>query len=79
MSELPPNVESKFRLVHIAARRAEQLIQGARPKLESAHVKPTRVALDEVHSDLVRWQVGGAAPAEEAPAPVEDLLPTTTD
>ena len=30
MSNLPPNVESKFRLVHIAARRAEQLVQGAR-------------------------------------------------
>lgn len=54
-SNLPPNVESKFRLVHIAARRAEQLVQGARPKMESRHVKPTRIALDEVHADLVRW------------------------
>jgi len=79
MQQLPPNVESKFRLVHIAARRAEQLIQGARPKMESRHVKPTRVALDEVNADLVRWQVGGApVAAEEAPLP-EDPLPTTAD
>lgn len=78
MQELPPNVESKFRLVHIAARRAEQLIQGARPKLESRHAKPTRVALDEVYADLVRWQVGGAPVPEEAPLP-EDPLPTTGD
>ncbi|KAA0254266.1 DNA-directed RNA polymerase subunit omega [Acidobacteria bacterium ACD] len=78
MTDLPPNIESKFRLVHIAARRAEQLIQGARPKLESRHVKPTRVALDEVGADLVRWQIGGAPATEEAPLP-EDPLPTAGD
>lgn len=52
-----PEIESKFRLVHIAARRAEQLMQGARPRLDSKHAKPTRVALEEVKSDLVRWQL----------------------
>ncbi|MGZ5382124.1 MAG: DNA-directed RNA polymerase subunit omega, partial [Thermoanaerobaculia bacterium] len=57
MSQLPPNVESKFRLVHIAARRAEQLVQGARPKIESKHAKVTRIALQEVNADLVRWQL----------------------
>ncbi len=80
MPKLPPNVESKFRLVHIVARRAEQLILGARPKLESRHAKPTRVALDEVNENLVRWQLGGApAPEGEAPLPAEDPLPTATD
>jgi DNA-directed RNA polymerase omega subunit len=54
MSQLPPNVESKFRLVHIASRRAEQLVQGARPKIESKHAKVTRVALEEVNADLGR-------------------------
>jgi DNA-directed RNA polymerase subunit omega len=72
---LPPNVESKFRLVHIAARRAEQLVQGARPKMESRHAKVTRVALDEVNADLVRWQLATVEPViEEAPA--VDPLPT---
>ncbi len=75
MAQLPPNVESKFRLVHIVSRRAEQLVQGARPKLETKHAKVTRVALEEVGKDLVKWQL--AAPAE-APAevPPVDLLPT---
>ena len=74
MVQLPPNVESKFRLVHIAARRAEQLIQGARPKVESRHAKFTRVALDEVDANLVKWQL---APTEAAPAetPLTDPLP----
>ncbi|MGA7993071.1 MAG: DNA-directed RNA polymerase subunit omega [Thermoanaerobaculia bacterium] len=73
--QLPPNVESKFRLVHIASRRAEQLVQGARPKMESRHAKVTRVALEEVEADLIRWQLATAEPLiEEMPA--VDPLPT---
>ena len=75
MSQLPPNVESKFRLVHIAARRAEQLVQGARPKIDSKHAKVTRVALEEVNLDLVRWQLSSPEPAVED-IPAVDLLPT---
>ncbi len=71
-----PVIESKFRLVHIAARRAEQLIQGARPKLTSRHAKPTRVALDEVDANLVRWQLPEALMAqdEEPESDPEQLL-----
>jgi DNA-directed RNA polymerase subunit omega len=72
---LPPNVESKFRLVHIASRRAEQLVQGARPKMESKHAKVTRIALDEVNADLVRWQLASAEPVVEE-TPAVDPLPT---
>ena len=75
MSQLPPNVESKFRLVHIASRRAEQLVQGARPKIESKHAKVTRIALEEVNLDLVRWQLASPEPAVEE-IPAVDLLPT---
>jgi DNA-directed RNA polymerase omega subunit len=81
MYELPPNIESKFRLVHIAARRAEQLMQGARKRVETTHSKPARVALDEVHANLVRWQIAGTEPVEmdaEAAA-AADFLPTTAD
>jgi len=74
MTEVP-HIESKFRLVHIAARRAEQLMMGARPKVESKHAKVTRIALSEVDQNLIRWQL---APAEPAPAdnPLADPLPT---
>ncbi len=75
MSQLPPNVESKFRLVHIVSRRAEQLVQGARPKVDSKHAKVTRVALEEVNADLVRWQLSSPEPAAEE-IPAVDLLPT---
>ena len=33
--ERAPEVDSKFRLVLVAASRAEQLIRGAKPKIES--------------------------------------------
>jgi DNA-directed RNA polymerase omega subunit len=74
--QLPPNVESKFRLVHIAARRAEQLVQGARPKVESRHTKMTRIALEEVGNDLVKWELASAEPAVELEGVGTDPLPT---
>jgi len=74
MTEVPP-IESKFRLVHIASRRAEQLMMGARPKLETKHAKVTRIALEEVDANAIRWQL---APVEPLPAdiPMVDPLPT---
>lgn len=77
MSEENPQIESKFRLVHIAARRAEQLVQGARPKMDSKHAKVTRVALEEVNAGLVRWQLSRPAPEVTEEVPVVDPLPTT--
>jgi DNA-directed RNA polymerase omega subunit len=75
--QLPPNVESKFRLVHIAARRAEQLVQGARPKVESRHSKMTRIALDEVGQNLVKWELASNEPAAaELEGVGTDPLPT---
>lgn len=46
-------LDSKFRLVLVAARRAEQIISGAEPKTRTGHSKPTYIALQEVNEDLV--------------------------
>ncbi len=75
MTDVPP-IESKFRLVHIAARRAEQLTMGARPKLETKHAKLTRIALAEVNENLIRWQLAPTEPVA-GDAPAVDPLPTT--
>ena len=77
MTDLPP-IESKFRLVHIAARRAEQLMMGARPKMETKHAKVTRVALSEVDSNLIRWQLAPSEPSA-SDLPPADPLPTESD
>jgi DNA-directed RNA polymerase subunit K/omega len=56
MSETPREVESTFRYILIAARRAEQLIAGARPRVVTRHVKPTTVALDELAAAKIPWR-----------------------
>ena len=46
----PPEMDSKYRLIIVAAKRSKQLQRGARPRIEidpQKH-KPTRVALEEV-------------------------------
>jgi DNA-directed RNA polymerase subunit omega len=45
-----PNLDSKYRLILVAAQRSKQLQRGARPRVEmdSQRHKPTRIALEEV-------------------------------
>ena len=66
MEGLPENVDSKFRYVLLIAKRAEQLIQGASPKIRSRHAKPTRVAMEEIDRNQVKWQL--REPVEEPTA-----------
>lgn len=53
-------LDSKFRLVLIASGRAEQLMRGARPKVEAGKRKPTRIALEELNTGLIEWGYGPA-------------------
>ena len=45
-----PPIDSKYRLILVAAQRSKQLQRGARPRVEMDLLrhKPTRVALEEV-------------------------------
>jgi DNA-directed RNA polymerase omega subunit len=56
MSDESREVESTFRYILIAARRAEQLIAGARPRVVTRHVKPTTVSLDELAAGKIPWR-----------------------
>ena len=66
MEGLPEGIDSKFRYVLLVSKRAEQLIQGAQSKVKTRHAKPTRIAMEEVEKDLVKWQL--TAPVEETTA-----------
>ncbi len=56
---IPEGVDSKFRLVLLIARRAEQLMRGARPKIKTERdLKPTRLAAEEFEENEVRWDYG---------------------
>ncbi|MGH9465222.1 MAG: DNA-directed RNA polymerase subunit omega [Thermoanaerobaculia bacterium] len=72
MEHIPDRIDSRFRFVLLAAARAEQMMRGAQPKVATPQGKPTRVAIQEIVSELVDWDYGPApqiAPeGEVAPA-----------
>ena len=51
----PPVLDSKYRMIIVAAQRSKQLQRGARPRVEmdTQRHKPTRVALEEVQRGKV--------------------------
>jgi DNA-directed RNA polymerase subunit omega len=61
-------IDSKYRLIILAAKRSKQLQRGARPRIDidSTKHKPTRIALEEVIRGTVRFHFKNAD--EEAPA-----------
>jgi DNA-directed RNA polymerase subunit omega len=50
-------IDSKFRFILIAAKRARQLQGGAKPMIHTASRKPTRIAQEEVRSGTVKWEL----------------------
>ena len=75
IQSMPEGVDSKFRLVLLIARRAEQLMRGARPKLETDRpVKPTKLAAQEFGESRIRWDYGpeGGVLEEAAEEQVEE-------
>jgi DNA-directed RNA polymerase omega subunit len=49
-------IDSKYRLVLLAAMRSKQLQKGAKPRIFSSAKKFTRVALEEVQRGLIQYQ-----------------------
>jgi DNA-directed RNA polymerase subunit omega len=64
--EWTTEIDSKYRLVLLAAKRSKQLQKGAKPRVQSMAKKPTRVALEEVERGLIQYQqvVKPTAPEE---------------
>ena len=58
-STVGPEVDSKYRLIILAAKRSKQLQRGAQPRIEiDPHKhKPTRIALEEVIRGQVRFTI----------------------
>lgn len=50
------NLESKFRFVHAASRRARQLQNGARPTLHGGSKKQTRLSMEEILNGTVTYE-----------------------
>jgi len=50
-------IDSKFRFVIIAAKRAKQLLRGSKPRIKSKSKNPIRVAQMEVTKGLVNYEI----------------------
>lgn len=57
MATEQPEMDSKYRMIIVAAQRSKQLQRGARPRvdLDLQRHKPTRVALEEVQQGKVTF------------------------
>ena len=58
MRQIPEKIDSKFRFVLLAARRAEQIMRGAQPKVSTSVGKATHIAVNEVFEEAVGWDYG---------------------
>lgn len=57
MKMYPEEYDSVFRYIIVVSQRAEQLIMGAKPRMESRYTKPTMIAKDEVDNGLISWRI----------------------
>lgn len=73
--DLSEKVDSKYRLIIIAARRARQLNQGARPLVQKKTVKPTYIALDEIAAGKVDYAIKPLEEVAKAEAFAEAVKP----
>ncbi len=71
MVHIPENIDSKYRFVLLASKRAEQLVEGAPPKEDVDLDKPTRQGMSEIAEELIEWDYGPAEEPEEAVEGVE--------
>jgi DNA-directed RNA polymerase subunit omega len=55
--DLPQDMDSKFRFILVAAKRARQLQAGAKPLVQTQSRKVTRVAQQEVGAGLVPFEM----------------------
>ncbi len=51
------NIDSKYRFIILAAKRAKQLLKGAKPKIQGKSKNPIRVAQAEVRNGLIEYEI----------------------
>ena len=77
MIHLPQNMSSKYRFITLAAQRCNQLMRGARPRVETRSRKATTIAQEEVLAGVILEHRAELAPVPPVSAHefAEALLP----
>jgi DNA-directed RNA polymerase subunit omega len=76
--KLSEGMDSRYRFVIVAAKRARQLQSGARPTLEPNTRKACKLAQDELMAGNVKWtgpELIGPPPSEPAESVADITLP----
>ena len=57
MQKIPEGVGSKYRFIILAAERAKQLQNNAKPKIKTRSTKPAYIAMKELEADLLSYEI----------------------
>ncbi len=57
MLKIPEDIGSKYRFIIIAAERAKQLQNNAKPKVKTKSTKPAFIAMRELEEGTVRYEI----------------------
>jgi DNA-directed RNA polymerase subunit omega len=66
MQQIPEDIGSKYRFIIIAAERAKQLQNNARPKIKTKSTKPSYIAMRELEQGLVSYEIVPLEPPNQA-------------
>ncbi len=59
INQTPPEIDSKYRMIILAAQRSKQLQRGANPRVDAdpRKTKSTRIALREIDEKKVNFEI----------------------
>lgn len=54
-----PEIDSKYRMILLAAQRSKQLQRGANPRINAdiKKTKPTRIAMEEIKQEKIHFEI----------------------
>ncbi len=67
MAEITTKPGNKFQLITVSALRCKQLIDGAKPKIETTASKWTTIAKEEVKKGLIKFAMLNNKEGEQPP------------
>jgi DNA-directed RNA polymerase subunit omega len=57
MQKIPERIGSKYRFIIVAAERAKQLQNNAKPKIKTRSTKPAYIAMKELEADVISFEI----------------------
>jgi DNA-directed RNA polymerase subunit omega len=68
MQKIPESIGSKYRFIILAAERAKQLQNNAKPKIKTKSTKPAFIAMKELEEDLVAFEIKDPVEPSDQPS-----------